>query len=218
MKNIVKLLSLNKDCRIVIADTEQVALLELDMFRGQTNVRNFLKQMITNFTLLSAINDFNQKISLTLFLANKLNVYCMIENAKFSIEYTNELNDFSGNITELLGDASILMITTGDINTGLHTGTVEAQIDNVNMLFSYYTVQSEQLPSHFIKPGNSNSRGMLIQPLPLFDERKLEKDDREFLFLGERLEHSKWTEVDQIYNHLANVVSRNKVESRYTNE
>lgn len=212
IKNIIKMLSTNKDFRIVIADTYQIAEKELNDFTGNDYIREFLKQIITNCTLLSAMNDFNQKISFSLRLSKEISIFCMITNSKFSIEYTRKLSQFDGTIADLFDGKSLLSITTGDWNTGLHTGTVEAHIDNVNILFDYFTVQSEQLPSHFIMAGDNSARGMLMQSLPFADEKAIAKNDAELVYLSKQLEQTEWQKVRSIYSHLANVISESRIE------
>lgn len=212
MNNIIKMLSTNKDFRMVIADTHQIAEKELNNFTGRNCIRGFLEQIITNCTLLSAMNDFSQKISSVLRLSKDISVFCMITNSKFSIEYTCKLNEFDGSVSDLFDDKSVLSITTGDWETGLHTGTVEAHIDNVDMLFAHFTVQSEQLPSHFIMAGDNTTRGLLMQPLPFADKKIMAKNDDELVYLSKKLEKANWQEVISIYSHLANVVSENKIE------
>ena len=212
MNNIIKMLSTNKDFRMVIADTYQIAEKELRNFTGRDCIRMFLEQIITNCTLLSAMNDFSQKISFMLRLSKDISVFCMITNSKFSIEYTGKLNEFDGSVTHLFDDKSVLSITTGDWETGLHTGTVEAHIDNVDMLFAHFTIQSEQLPSHFIMAGDNTARGLLMQPLPFADEKIMAKNDAELVYLSKKLEQANWQEVISIYSHLASVISGNKIE------
>lgn len=212
MNNIIKMLSVNKDFRIVIADTYQIAEKELNDFTGNDCTRKFLEQIITNCTLLSAMNDSNQKISFSLRLSKEISIFCMITNSKFSIEYTNKLNEFNGTVSDLFNDKSLLSITTGDWDIGLHTGTVEAHIDNIDILFAYFTVQSEQLPSHFIMAGDNTTRGVLMQPLPFADEKAISKGDAELLYLSKQLEQTEWQKVISIYNPLANVISESKIE------
>lgn len=203
---------MNKDFRIVIVDTYQIAEKELSDFTGNNYIREFLEQIITNCTLLSAMNDFNQKISFSLRLSKEISIFSMIKNSKFSIEYTGKLNEFDGTVSDLFDDKSILSITTGDWDTGLHTGTVEAHIDNVDILFAHFTVQSEQLPSHFIMAGDNATRGILMQPLPFADEKAIAKNDAELLYLSKQLEQTEWQKVSDIYNHLANVISESRIE------
>jgi redox-regulated HSP33 family molecular chaperone len=212
MKNIIKMLSANKDFRIVVADTYQIAEKELNDFTGKNYILEFLKQIITNCTLLSAMNDFNQKISFSLRLSKGISIFCMIANSKFSIEYTDKLNEFDGTLSDLFDEKSLLSITTGDWETGLHTGTVEAHIDNVDILFAYFTVQSEQLPSHFIMAGNNATRGLLMQPLPFADKKEIAKNDAELVYLSKQLEETEWQKVSEIYSHLAKVISESKIE------
>lgn len=212
MNNIIKMLSVDKDYRLVIADTYQIAEKELGCFTGAEGIRKFLEQVITNCTLLSAMNDFGQKISFTFRLANNISISCKIASLKLSIEYTAALNQFAGTVTDLFNEKSVLSVTTGDWQTGLHTGTVEAHIDNVDMLFAHFTVQSEQLPSHFILAGNNTTRGLLMQPLPFANESLITKYDDELMYLSRRLENASWPEVPSIYSHLANVISENKIE------
>lgn len=136
----------------------------------------------------------------------------MITNSKFSIEYTNKLNEFNGTISDLFNDKSLLSITTGDWDTGLHTGTVEAHIDNIDILFAYFTVQSEQLPSHFIMAGDNATRGVLMQPLPFADKKAIAEGYAELLYLSKQLEQNEWQKVISIYSPLANVISESRIE------
>ncbi len=212
MNNIIKMLSMNKDFRIVIADTYQIAEKELNDFSGNDCIRKFLEQIITNCTLLSAMNDFSQKISFMLRLSKDISVFCMITNSKFSIEYTNKLNEFKGTVSDLFNNKSLLSITTGDWDTGLHTGTVEAHIDNIDILFAYFTVQSEQLPSHFIIAADNATRGVLMQPLPFADKKAIAKGNAELLYLSKQLEQTEWQKVIRIYNPLGNVISESRIE------
>lgn len=184
------MLSANKDFRIVVADTYQIAEEELNDFTGKNYILEFLKQIITNCTLLSAMNDFNQKISFSLRLSKGISIFCMIANSKFSIEYTDKLNEFDGTLSDLFDEKSLLSITTGDWETGLHTGTVEAHIDNVDILFAYFTVQSEQLA----------------------DKKEIAKNDAELVYLSKQLEETEWQKVSEIYSHLAKVISESKIE------
>jgi redox-regulated HSP33 family molecular chaperone len=213
MDNIIKMLSVNKDFRMVIADTSQIAEKQLCDFSGKSYIRNFLEEVITGCTLLSAMNDFCQKVSFTFRLANDISIFCMIENQKFSMEYCDNLHEFTGKITDLFNIKSVLSITSGDWNTGLHTGTVEASIDHVSMLLSHFSVQREQLPSHFIIAGKyCSTRGLLMQPLPFADEKEMEKIDAELVYLRQRLENEHWNELPNLFSHLANVVSENTIE------
>lgn len=213
MDNIIKMLSLNKDFRLVVVDTSRIAEKQLFNFTGKMYIRNLLEEVITGCTLLSAINDFSQKISFTFRLANDISIFCMIENQRFSMEYSENLHKFTGTITDLFNNKSVLSITSGDWNTGLHTGTVEAFIDHISMLLSHFSVQSEQLPSHFIIAGNQcSTRGLLMQSLPFADEKEMEKIDAEFVYLRQRLEKEHWNELPKLFSHLANVVSENTIE------
>jgi len=212
MNNIMKLLSVNKDFRMVIADTHKISEKELCEFTGTPYIRIFLKKVITNCTLLSAINDFNAKISFSFRFSQGISIFCQIVDSTFSMEYNDKLNQFDGTVADLFDNKSVLSITTGDWKTGLHTGTVEAHMDSIEMLLSHFTVQSEQLPSHFIVAGNNYSRGILMQPLPFADEKLISKSDDELLYLSKELEQTNWNNAANIYSHLADIISKNKIE------
>lgn len=214
MKNIIKMLSLNKDFRIVVADTHQISKMELSNFTGNDYIRKFLEQIITNCTLLSAMNDFNQKISFSLRLAKQISISCRIADAKLSIEYSNKLNVLDVKPSDLFNENSLLSITTGDWNTGLHTGTVEAHIDNIDMLFTYFMLQSEQLASHFIMAGDNTTRGLLMQPLPFADEKQIASSDAKLVYLSKQLEQTEWLNVKDIYSHLTKVISESIIEGQ----
>lgn len=213
MNNILKLLSTNKDYRIVIADTAQVARRQLLSFKGRDEIRTLLEQIVTNCTLLAAMNDMNQKISFTFRLSQGVSIFCSITNARFSLEYTTDaLHELAGSVAELFHPPSVLSITTGDWMTGLHTGTVEARIDDIGMLLSHFTVQSEQLPGHFIMGAQLATRGLLMQPLPFADDKAMADSAAELVYLSRALETTKWDEVPELYRHLANVVSESKMD------
>lgn len=206
------MLSVNKDFRMVIADTHEISEKELCEFAGTPWIRIFLEQMITNCTLLSAINDFHTKISFSFRLAQGISIFCQIVDSTFSMEYNDKLNQFDGTIADLFDNKSVLSITTGDWKTGLHTGTVEAHMDSIDMLLSHFTVQSEQLPSHFIMAGNNSSRGILMQPLPFADEKIISKSDDELVYLSKEFEQVSWNNAENIYGHLANIIAKKKIE------
>lgn len=212
MNNIIKMLSVNQDFRMVIADTHKISEKELNNFTGTKCIRKFLEQIITNCTLLSAINDFNTKISFSFRLSQGISIFCQINDSTFSMEYKDKLNQFDGSVTDLFDNKSVLSITTGDWKTGLHTGTVEAHMDSIDMLLSHFTVQSEQLPSHFIMADDNHSRGVLMQPLPFADKKSISKSDDELVYLSKELEQVNWDNAANIYSHIANIIAENKIE------
>lgn len=212
MNNIIKMFSKNKEFRIAIADTHQIAERELSDFTGTSYTCRVLKQIITNCTLFAAINNFNSKISFSFRLSKGISIFCRIAELELSIEYNDKFSQFNGTSVDLFDDKSVLSITSGDWETGLYTGTVEANIDDVNMLFSHFTVQSEQLPSHFIMAGDNPSRGIMMQPLPFADEKLISKSDDELIYLSRELEESNWQDAAKIYSHMANVISEIKLE------
>ena len=161
---------------------------------------------------IAVINDFNAKISFSFRLSQRKSIFCQITDSIFSIEYKDKLNNFDGTVSDLFDNKSVISITTGNWETGLHTGTVEAYMDSVVMLFSHFTVQSEQLPSHFIMAGDNCSRGILMQPLPFADEKLISKSDDELVYLSKELERANWDNVANMYSHLANLISENKIE------
>ena len=69
MNNVIKILSNNKDYRMVVIDTKKIIERELAEFKGSPLVRNVMKRFITNCVLLSGIHDFKQKISVSLRLS-----------------------------------------------------------------------------------------------------------------------------------------------------
>lgn len=212
MNNIVKMLACDKQFRMVVVDTVAIAQKELRSFRGKPYVRRWLEQVITNCTLLSAINDFGMKISFSFRLSQGITVFCQIVDYTFSITYPAALDEFTGEIIDLFDSKSVLSITTGDWTTGLHTGTVEANMDSIEMLLAHFTIQSEQLPSQFIMAGNNASRGVLMQPLPFADEKIITKSASELVYLAKELEHTSWHNVAYVYSHLANIIGENKIE------
>lgn len=212
MNNVIKILSTNKDYRVAIADTKKIAERELTGFTGEIAVRDFLAQFITNCALLSGINDFGSKISVSLRLAEETSAFCLITEQVLSLEYSGTLNLHRKNLSDLFNCKSIMTVTTGDWQTGLHTGTVEAYIDNIDMLFSHFAVQSDQLPSQFIIAKEDRSRGILFQPLPFADHNSMQKASQELAYLSVKLEQADWADVPALYAHLGKVVSQSKIE------
>ncbi len=209
MNNIIKMLSVNNDFRVVLADTKEISTAQLANFTGNNFVRDFLERIITNCVLLSAINDFDQKISFSLRLINNNSVFCMIDNSTFSMRYTDSINDQNLDPRDLFDEKSLLSITIGDWNTGLHTGMIEANIDSVEMLFASFSVQSEQLPSHFIPAGST--RGLMLQPLPFADQNTMKKNDEEFVYLASALEQTNWENAFDLYTSYAKLIKETKI-------
>lgn len=212
MNNVIKMLATNKDYRIVIADTCQIAADQLRDFTGSDSIRAWLEQVMTSCTLFAAMTDINRKTSFSFRFAKDISIYCRIANAKLSVEYSEQLHAFTGSLTELLHPRSVLSITSGDWETGLHTGTVEAHIDNISLLLSHFTAQSEQLPTHFILADHCSTRGLAMQPLPFADSQAMAKYNAELVYLTKRLAEADWCEVPGIYTPMASVVSENQLE------
>ena len=212
MNNVIKILSMNKDYRVAIADTKMIAERGLAGFTGEIAVRDFLAQFITNCVLLSGINDFSSKISVSLRLSEEASAFCLITGQVLSLEYSKTFNLHQKSLSDLFDCKSIMTVTTGDWQTGLHTGTVEAYIDNIDMLFSHFAVQSDQLPSQFIIAKEDMSRGLLFQPLPFADNNSMQKASQELAYLSEKLEQADWADVPTVYAHLGEVVSQSKIE------
>lgn len=206
MKNVLKILSNKKDCRIVIIDTQSIAKRELIHFKGTQTIKKFLEQIITSCALFAAMNDFYSKISFSFRLAHNLSIFCEVKDNLFVMEYKDALNDFSGDMSTLLGENSVLSITTGDWNIGLHTGTVEMNYDDIRMVFAHFTVQSEQLPSSFIFSEKKCTRGVLMQPVPFAEKEAITKIDKELRYLSTAFSHSAWSKVPRLYSDIGTLV------------
>lgn len=206
MKNVLKILSKKKDCRIVVIDTKMIAKRELVSFKGGQHIKRFLEQIITSCALFAGMNDFYSKTSFSFRLANNLTIFCEVKNGLFSMEYKEALNDFSGELSTLLGENSVLSITTGDWNIGLHTGTVEMNYDDIRMVFAHFTVQSEQLPSSFIFAERECTRGILMQPFPSAEKEDVGKTDTELRYLSSSLSNSEWSKVPNLYNDIGQLI------------
>lgn len=205
MKNVVKIVSKKKDCRIVVIDTKAIAERELAGFTGEQKMKVFLEQTITGCALFAAMNDVHSKISFSFRLAAKISIFCEIKENWFTIEYTDELNDFTGNISTLLCEKSVLSITIGDWNVELHTGTVEVGMDDMSMVLAHFTVQSDQLPCTFIFAEDCFTRGMSMQPLPFAEKESIGKVDQELRYLSSALSHFTWSKVPHLYRGLGHV-------------
>lgn len=212
MNNVLRMLSVNKDYRIVIADTARIADKTLSDFRGTGEIRSFLEHIITHCTLLSSVNETPLKISFSFRLSRGVSIFCQITDSSFTMDYCDTLHTFDGTAADLFDNKSVMSITTGNWETGLHTGTVEAHMDNAAMLFSHYTAQSEQLPSYFVMAEDQCTRGLLMQPLPFADERLMAKAANEMTYHAKELGVIQWEQIPHRIAQLAYVISENKIE------
>lgn len=209
MNNVYKLLTNNKESRIVIIDTQKIARKELSNFTGKSSIKFFLQETITSCALFAAMNDFHSKISFSFRLANNVLIFCEIKNNQLTLDYSEHLNTFSGKMTDLITEGSILSITTGDWNIGLHTGTVEISDANMNMVLAHFSNQSDQLPSHYIFPKNTFTRGVLLQPLPFANPTDIEKKQQTIREFSPIFEESSWRETPKLFKNIAYVLWEN---------
>ncbi|ETT63326.1 Hsp33 protein [Paenibacillus sp. FSL R7-277] len=212
MNNIIRMLSVNQDFRMAVADTRQIAAKALNTFTGTANMRSLLQEIITNCALFSSINDAPSKISFSFRLSQGVSIFCQITDAKFTMEYSAEIIKFDGTAADLFDFRSVVSITTGNWETGIHTSTVEAHMDSVVMLFSHFTVQSEQLPSHIILGEDNASRGILMQPLPFADNKLMGKAAYEVVHQVKELGQLPWVQIPGKLSYLAKVISENTIE------
>ena len=209
MNNVIKILSNNKDYRMVVIDTKKIIERELAEFKGSPLVRNVMKRFITNCVLLSGIHDFKQKISVSLRLSANMSFYCVIADRSIYSEYNEAGCD---NEADLFDCQSILAVTTGDWQTGIYTGTVKAQMDDMDMIFSHYMMQSEQIYGRFMTGKKNIHRGCVYQILPFADETNIQKEDQKLSYLLEELECADWLDVPKIYDPVGTVVFETKIE------
>ncbi|MEK3793978.1 Hsp33 family molecular chaperone HslO [Paenibacillus sp. FSL R7-0204] len=212
MNNIIRMLSVNQDFRMAVADTRQIASKALNAFTGTTGMRSLLQEIITNCALLSSINDAPSKISFSFRLSQGVSIFCQISDANCTMEYSAEMNEFDGTAADLFDGKSVVSVTTGNWETGIHTSTVEAHMDSVVMLFSHFTVQSEQLPSHIILAEDNASRGILMQPLPFADNQLMGKAAYELLYQAKEWGQLPWGQIPGRLSCLAKVISENTIE------
>lgn len=206
MENVFKLLSKNKDCRLVIIDTEKIAKKELNNFTGDPDIKEMLQQTITSCALFAAINDFYTKISFSFRFTKDISLFCEIKDGQLILDYKEELNTFAGDLSSLITHQSVLSITTGDWNIGLHTGTVEITLEDMSRVLAHFTVQSDQLPSHFIFPENLYTKGILLQPLPFANKNKIENMNQNIQYLSSKFKHSPWSKVPNLFENIGDVI------------
>ncbi len=170
MTKLVKILTTDKDCRLVVADTQSLAARELADFNGSPQAKQFLSELITCCVLYGGINDFYTKISFLLRLRKGWTIFCELKHGEFALRYPDVSQ--VPNLGELIDQQATLSITTGDWSTGLHTGTVSFEQGTPSQLFTHFSRQSEQLPSDFIVASDA-STGCLLQALPYADPQKI---------------------------------------------
>lgn len=212
MNNIIRMLSVNQDFRMAVTDTRQIAAKALNSFTGTASMRSLLQEIITNCVLFSSVNNAPPKISFSFRLSQGVSIFCQISDAKFTMEYSAEINKFEGTAADLFDDKSVVSVTTGSWETGIHTSTVEAHMDSIVMLFSHFAVQSEQLPSHIILGEDNASRGILMQPLPFADYKLMGKAAYEVVYHAKELGRLPWGQVPGKLSCLAKVISENTIE------
>lgn len=211
MNNTIRMFSNEKDYRMVLVDTKNIANEELKDFTGTDEIRNILTKVITVFALFSGLNEHDKKISLKLNLSNNYYISSIISDKKLHLGYSEELNNFEGAAEELFREKSIMSITSGDWETGLYTGTVEVITNKVEVIFSHFTAQSEQLPSSFKFAEDNYYRGLLVQALPFADENKMGDIIHELHYYNKELENKDWKDVPELYKHLATVISESNL-------
>lgn len=83
--NCLKLLSQEKNFRIVVADTSKINEKLLADFAGTPTMRNFLEELITAVVLFAAVNDFYTKVSMLFHYGKGNTIFCELKNQAISL-------------------------------------------------------------------------------------------------------------------------------------
>lgn len=167
--NCLKLLSQEKDFRIVVADTSKINEKLLADFAGTPTMRNFLEELVTVVVLFAAVNDFYTKVSMLFHFGKGKTIFCELKNQEVSLSYPkNGLSMEEWNLNQ-----GLLSVTVGDWSIGLHTGTVPITSNKPAEMLTFFSKQSEQLNSHYVI--SSKSKGTLLQELPFTEQEAVDE-------------------------------------------
>lgn len=211
MENTLKLLSHNKDCRIVLTNTTNLSSSKLIRFKGGDSAKKFLNEMITTSILFSGTNDFKTKTSFKFKLNKELTAYCLVEDGTLRLEYSSAFETIKESPDHQFTLQSTLSITIGDFS-GLHTSTVLAQKTTVCGNLNFFTKQSDQLPAEFILSHNNPSIGVVLQPLPFADVDSIRKIRDTLAERIDQLHAANWTNATNSFSDIGKLLWEKKVE------
>ena len=208
MENILRFLSLKKEYRKAVVDMSQLSHKLLQDFNGSEEVKKFMEQVVTDCTLLVAIDNLEKKLSFSFRLTEGHTIFFQLNYPEIVLHYSDSLTHYQGSVQTLFDKKSSLSVTVGDWKTGIHTSTIEANRESIEAILEHFTIQSEQLASYFITTRTNPFRGLLLQPLPFADETDVQEAISRLRYFSERLGHCTWREVEEILSDQATVIAR----------
>lgn len=208
MFNTIKFLTVQKDCRLVIVDSQELVQRELASFSGNQAARAFLEEAITAAVLFGGIHDFHTKFSFLYRFGKNEKIFCEIKQNNLSLEYSEKMNEEDFELESWLNRPAILSITTGDWQTGLHTGTVAFLNKRPGEALTGFSLQSEQLLSEFLISQEQPTSGILLQGMP-FVEKSALADIRQQVLQKQELPLANWLVAGE---ELGRVLWQKKVE------
>lgn len=170
--NLIKLLTLDKEIRLYIADTTDI-MVNSNLKDMETDfAKQLYKQIFTSGSLLRGfLTEKDQRLNIGIrFKPEGCSAQCDIDGSgNIHCIFSSKLKVFDGEFTDLIGEGASLSITRGSWLGGMFTGTVELKSDSIESCFSDFYSKSEQIETIFrIWASNGIVRGCMIQPLPFY--------------------------------------------------
>ena len=175
--NLIELLTSDKEIRLYIADTTE--LLRKSNLKDMRTyfAKQLYKEIFTTCSLLRGfLTEKDQRLNVNIrFKAEGCLVRCDIDGSgNIHCSFSSNLKAFDGEFIDLIGEGSSLSITRGSWLGGMFTGTVELKSDSIEQCFSDFYSRSEQIETIFRTwTNNGIVRGLMIQPLPFYNNDKL---------------------------------------------
>jgi molecular chaperone Hsp33 len=171
-KNLVKLLTKDKEIRIFIVDATNI----LERSNLKDMKTDFARQLYMNIfvdccLLRGFLTEVDQRISVSIrFKPAGCRAHCDIDGSgNVNCTFSSPLAAFNGGFDDLVGDGASLSISRASWMSGTFTGTVELKSVSIDSCFSYFYSKSEQIKTIFRTwIENGIARGCLIQPLPFY--------------------------------------------------
>lgn len=203
MANLKKLLTKDKEVRILIVDAENIL-----KYSSLKNMKtDFSRQLYTNIfidccLLRGFITEEAQRISVSIhFKPVEHTVHCDIDGSgNINCTFSSQLSSYNGKFADLIGQGASLSITRGSWTGGMFTGTVELSSDSIDTCFSHFYSKSEQTKTIFRTWINSGvARGCLIQPLPFYSIDNLK-------FINESIDKAEESMITEQLENLPRIV------------
>ncbi len=216
-KNLVKLLTKDKEIRLFIVDATNI----MERSNLKDMKTDFARQLYMNIfidccLLRGFLTEVGQRINVCIrFKLTGHTVHCDIDaSGNVNCIFSSQLAAYNGSFNDLVGEGASISISRGGWMIGMFTGTVELKSDTIDSCFSYFYSKSEQTKTIFRSwIENGIARGCLIQPLPFYNTENLE-------FVMDSIESAKknivterWTELPMRVFPYARVIDEYIVKS-----